>query len=93
MHATKSEGGLSGVPPERRDQPPAFIDIATFGKEADACAKHLAKGREIAVTGRLVYQQWETETGEKRSKHEAIGQVQFGSGGNHVPPGRTGADA
>ena len=34
---------------------PHFIDAATFGAQADACAKYLTKGRAVAVTGRLVY--------------------------------------
>ena len=37
-----------------------FIDVATFGTQADACAKYLAKGRAVAVTGRLVYREWTT---------------------------------
>jgi single-stranded DNA-binding protein len=33
----------------------------------------------VAVTGRLTYREWETKDGNKRSKHQAAGQVQFGS--------------
>ena len=29
---------------DQKDQPPLFIDIATFGSQAEACAKYLAKG-------------------------------------------------
>ena len=43
---------------DHNDQPPLFIDIATFGSQAEACAKYLAKGRAIAVTGRLIYREW-----------------------------------
>ena len=38
-----------------------FIDVATFGAQADACAKYLTKGRAVAVTGRLVYREWERQ--------------------------------
>jgi single-strand DNA-binding protein len=62
---------------DRRDQPPLFIDVATFGPEADACAEYLTKGRAVAVTGRLVYQEWEKD-GVKRSKHQVVGRVTFG---------------
>jgi single-strand DNA-binding protein len=62
---------------DQRDQPPLFIDVATFGPGADACAKYLTKGRAVAVTGRLVYQEWEKD-GVKRSKHQVIGRVTFG---------------
>ena len=63
---------------DQKDQPPLFIDIATYGPQADACAKYLAKGRAIAVTGRLVYREWEAEDGSRRSRHHVVGRVQFG---------------
>jgi single-strand DNA-binding protein len=67
---------------DQRDQPPLFIDVATFGPAADAWAEYLSKGRVIAVTGRLVYREWEKD-GVKRSKHQVVGRVRFGSAGNH----------
>ena len=63
---------------DQRDQPPLYIDVASFGASADACAKYLAKGRAIAVTGRLIYREWEADDGTKRSKHQVIGRVRFG---------------
>jgi single-strand DNA-binding protein len=63
---------------DQKDQPPMFIDVATFGAQADACAKYLAKGRAVAVTGRLVYREWEADDGTRRSRHHIIGRVQFG---------------
>lgn len=63
---------------DQREQPPLFIDVATFGAGAEACAEYLAKGRAIAVTGRLVYQEWKAKDGSKRSKHQVVGRVQFG---------------
>jgi single-strand DNA-binding protein len=63
---------------DRQDRPPLFIDVATFGAGADACAAHLVKGRQVAVTGRLVHQEWEAKDGSKRSKHQVIGNVTFG---------------
>jgi single-strand DNA-binding protein len=63
---------------DQRNQPPLFIDVATFGASAQACAKYLAKGRQIAVTGRLIYREWEADDGTRRSKHAVIGRVQFG---------------
>jgi single-strand DNA-binding protein len=46
---------------DERDQPPLFIDVATFGPGADACAEYLTTGRAVAVMGRLVYQEWEKD--------------------------------
>lgn len=60
-----------------RDAQPLYIDIAAFGAQAEACARYLAKGREIAFTGRLVYSEWQAPDGSKRSKHSAIGNVEF----------------
>jgi len=59
------------------DNDPLYLDIATFDKQAQACAEYLSKGREVAFTGRLVYREWQTEDGAKRSKHSAIGRVEF----------------
>jgi len=61
-----------------------YIDVATFDRQAEACAEHLAKGRQVAVEGRLVYREWEAEDGSKRSRHSVIGRVQFlGSSGSN----------
>ena len=67
-----------------KDQP-MFIDVATFGAQADACAKYLTKGRAVAVTGRLVYREWD-DNGTRRSRHHIIGRVQFGSKPNGDEP-------
>ena len=56
---------------------PTYIDVATFDKQADACAQYLAKGRQVAVTGRLIYREWEADDGSKRSRHSVIGRVEF----------------
>jgi single-strand DNA-binding protein len=64
---------------DQKDQPPLFIDLATFGSSAEACAKYLTNGRAIAVTGRLVYREWLSDDGTRRSKHPVAGRVQFGA--------------
>ena len=63
---------------DQKDQPPLFIDVATFGSSAEACAKYLTKGQAIAVTGRLIYREWLADDGTRRSKHAVVGRVQFG---------------
>jgi len=60
-----------------RDGEVTYVDVVTFEKQADACARHLAKGRAVGVTGRLSYSEWEASDGSKHSKHEVIGRVQF----------------
>lgn len=59
------------------DRDATFIDVSTFDRQAEACAEHLSKGRQVAVDGRLVYREWQAEDGSKRSKHQVIGRVEF----------------
>jgi single-strand DNA-binding protein len=56
---------------------PTYVDVSTFDGQAEACAKYLAKGRQVAVDGRLVYREWEAEDGSKRSRHSVVGRVEF----------------
>ena len=51
-----------------------FINVAVFGKQADACGQYLNKGSSVLVEGRLQERRWETEEGQKRSKHEVVAQ-------------------
>jgi single-strand DNA-binding protein len=77
------------------DQPdgqPLFIDVATFGASAAACERYLAKGRQIAVTGRLIYREWQAPDGTRRSKHAVIGRVRFGARPGGQPIEGDGAD-
>ena len=54
-----------------RDAAPVYVDVVAYDGLAEVCAEHLEKGRQVAVSGRLDYQQWEHE-GQRRSKHEVI---------------------
>jgi single-strand DNA-binding protein len=56
---------------------PLFIDIAAFGRQAETCGRYLVKGRQVAVTGRLRFREWEGDQG-KRSEHSiAADRVDF----------------
>ncbi len=60
------------------DQGAVFIDVVSFGPRAEAVAEHMTKGRQVAVSGRLEYQEWKAQDGSPRSRHEVIAeQVQF----------------
>lgn len=52
-----------------------YIDIVAFGKQAEHCGQYLSKGDGAIVDGRLQQRRWETEDGQKRSKHEVIAQT------------------
>lgn len=46
-----------------------FVDVTSFDKGAEWAGKHLSKGAEVCLEGKLVLDQWEDkETGGKRSK-------------------------
>jgi single-strand DNA-binding protein len=55
-----------------------YFDVSVFGGQAERCAQYLAKGRAVAVDGKLRWRQWETQDGQKRSKVEVVADnVQF----------------
>ena len=67
-----------------------YIDIVVFGKQAEHCGQYLSKGNGVIVDGRLQQRRWETDDGQKRSKHEVVAQtVTFlpkrPDGGSHEP--------
>ncbi len=55
-----------------------FIRVAVFGKAAEASAQYLFKGSPVFVEGRLKFNEWTTEQGEKRNSIEVVARnVQF----------------
>jgi single-strand DNA-binding protein len=59
-----------------------FINVSTFGRQAEVCKEYLAKGRQVAVTGQLRYREWENDEGQKRSEHTiSADRVDFLSSG------------
>jgi single-strand DNA-binding protein len=48
--------------------------ISAWGKTADVCGKHLAKGRKVHVEGRLRTSEWEDKTGQKRYSTEIVAE-------------------
>ena len=52
-----------------------YIDIVVFGKQAESCGQYLNKGSGVIVEGRLQERRWESEDGQKRSKHEVAAQT------------------
>ncbi len=45
-----------------------FVDIDAFGRPAEVIAKYATKGKPLLVEGRLRFDQWESQTGERRNK-------------------------
>ena len=49
-----------------------FIDCAAFGKTGQTIGESLTKGRPIHIEGRLKFEQWEQEDGQRRSKIRVV---------------------
>ena len=46
-----------------------FVDITFFARSAEIANQYLRKGSKILVEGRLNFDQWVDQNGQKRSKH------------------------
>jgi len=46
-----------------------FVDITFFARSAEVANQYLRKGSKILVEGRLNFEQWADQNGQKRSKH------------------------
>src|SRR5713101_1830685 len=63
---------------------PNYFDVTVWGNQGESCAQFLAKGRPVAVDGRLDWREWDAQDGTKRQAVEIIADnVQFlgGRGG------------
>ena len=55
---------------EEKKSEVCFIDVVVFGKHGETCAQYLVKGQTVMlINARLKQDRWETEDGQKRSKH------------------------
>lgn len=55
-----------------------FIGVVVWGRQAEVCREYLSKGSPVLVEGLLQFDQWQTESGEKRSRHVVRAErVQF----------------
>jgi single-strand DNA-binding protein len=66
---------------------PNYFDVIVWGAQGENAARYLAKGRAIALDGRLEWREWEAQDGSKRQGTEIIADsVQFlgaPNGGSH----------
>ena len=60
---------------------PNFFDVVVWGTQGENCARYLAKGRQVAVDGRLDQRSWDAQDGTKRSKVEIIADTVMFIGG------------
>ncbi|HEY1687341.1 MAG TPA: single-stranded DNA-binding protein [Solirubrobacteraceae bacterium] len=71
---TRRKNGSSG---EWEDKP-NYFDVTVWGAQGENCARFLAKGRPVAIDGRLEWREWEAQDGAKRQAIDIIADsVQF----------------
>ena len=59
-----------------------FVDVVVWGRQAETASEFLTKGSPAFIEGRLQFDQWENQEGEKRSKLRVRAErVQFLSSG------------
>jgi single-strand DNA-binding protein len=57
---------------------PNYFDVTVWGGLGETVAKHTAKGRGVAIDGRLEWRAWETDNGAKRQAVEIVADtIQF----------------
>jgi single-strand DNA-binding protein len=57
---------------------PNFFDVTVWGAQGENCARYLAKGRPIALDGRLEWREWQDKEGNKRQSIDIVADsVQF----------------
>lgn len=55
-----------------------YFDVTVWGRNAENCAQYLAKGRPVAVQGKLTWREWDAQDGTKRQAVEITADnVQF----------------
>ena len=56
---------------EWEDRPNVF-DVSVWGRNGEAAAEHLAKGRRIGVAGRLTWREWKNDDGSRREAVQIV---------------------
>jgi single-strand DNA-binding protein len=67
---------------------PNYFDVTVWGAQGENCARFLAKGRPVALDGRLEWREWQDKEGNNRQSVEIIADaVQFLSSREDGPGG------
>lgn len=51
-----------------------FVDVTLFGRTAEVANQYLRKGSKILIEGRLNFETWSDQHGNKRSKHTIVAE-------------------
>jgi single-strand DNA-binding protein len=49
-----------------------FVDLTFFGRSGEIAHQYLKKGSKVMIEGRLSFDQWNDDKGQKHSKHSII---------------------
>jgi single-strand DNA-binding protein len=80
---TRRKDGSTG---EWTDKP-NYFNITVWGAQGENAARFLAKGRPVAIDGRLEWREWEAQDGTKRQSVDIIADsVQFLGSRDGAPP-------
>lgn len=68
-----------------------FVDVKMFGRTAEIANQYLKKGSLVLIEGRLTFESWSDQNGQKRSKHtitaEAMKMFPKSQGGGNAEYG------
>ena len=56
---------------EKREEV-CFVDVTFFSRSAEIANQYLHKGSKILIEGRLKFDQWTDNNGQKKSKHSVV---------------------
>ena len=72
---------------------PNYFDVSVWGAQGESCAQYLAKGRPVAIDGRLEWREWEASDGSgKRQAVEIVPAGAAQSSSADFPSSPTGDD-
>jgi single-strand DNA-binding protein len=60
---------------DERGAKTSFIAVTCYGKLAETASRYLDKGRLVAVTGRLVVDEWATDDGHRHSRAHVVARA------------------
>jgi single-strand DNA-binding protein len=56
---------------------PNYFDVTVWGQQGENCAQYLAKGRPVAIDGRLEWREWEQDGNKRQAVEIVADNVQF----------------
>ncbi len=57
-----------------RKEDVCFVDITVWARQAEICNEYLQKGSPVFLEGRLNFNSWETDEGQKRNKLDVVAE-------------------